>query len=146
MRAPPRLRTAQQTPEREGTRLPNGLDTRFSNELLRTPDGICLKGPRGTDAHSGWGRGRIRISLPVVSVAQAASGQGDEQQRRHAQADQQRKGTAVVGHHGSGKEPTHGPNEYVKGRVQQNGEEYAAFRIVEDPRKDYGHEDHGGKE
>jgi hypothetical protein len=40
-----------------------------------------------TDAHSGWGRGRILIILLVVSVAQAALGQGDEHQRRHAQAD-----------------------------------------------------------
>ena len=46
----------------------------------------------GTDAQSGWGRGRIWIFvfLPVVLVAQAAPGQGDEHKSRHTRADQHR--------------------------------------------------------
>jgi hypothetical protein len=52
---------------------------------------------------------------------------------------------AAVGLGRPGKEQTHGVNEYVKGRVQQNGKEYAALSVVEHPRKDYCHEDHAGK-
>ena len=54
------------------------------------------------------------VFLPGVLVAQAASGQGDEHQSRHARADQHRKGTAVAGDQGSGKEQTHGPTSTSK--------------------------------
>src|SRR5215212_10237711 len=81
-----------------------------------------------------WGCSRSGLFfLPVVLVAQPPPCQGDQYNRERTKAAQDCQ-EAVVLKDGSGKERTHRNSSPIKGCVQQDGDEHAAFRVVEDPR------------
>jgi hypothetical protein len=71
----------------------------------------------------------------VVFVAQAASREDDEQRHR-PRADRKRQKSV---HDGGDKELTY--KKRVNGRVRQDGDKHAAFRVVEEPRIDEGQGD-----
>src|SRR5215217_3683618 len=71
--------------------------------------------------------------LLVMLVAQPPPCQGDQYNRERTKAAQDSQ-EAVVLKDGSGKERTHRNSSPIKGCVQQDGDEHAAFRVVEDPR------------
>ncbi len=77
-----------------------------------------------------------------MSVAQAASRQGDNQQRQRPTADH--KVQIAAEHAGSGEELNQGRTiEGIPGRVYQYGHKHATVRVVEDPHDDETEGDEG---
>src|SRR5215208_5060064 len=84
---------------------------------------------------SRWGCSRIGYFSPVVLVTQAAPRQGYEHQRQRLRSNRE---VQIAAEHARGeKELDQGRTvKSVPGSVYQNGHEYAAPRVVEDPHND----------
>src|SRR5215208_5684385 len=78
--------------------------------------------------------GPIRLSVKIFSsVAEVASREGHDQQRRHPEADHNVGDAAGYG--GSGEESVHGHGGRIDGPVRQDGQKHATFGGIEDPRE-----------